>query len=176
MKDRLKTLVKAAVRTGEFTLASGKTSNFYFDGKQVTLDAEGALLTAQLMTDWLAQDKPDAVGGPTLGACPMVSAIGVLAHQRELPLKLFYVRSQAKDHGTGQQIEGPPLAKGTTAVLVEDTITTGGSLLKAIHASRDAGLVIDTVYCLLDREEGGVENLAKHGLTLKTVFKRSELV
>lgn len=175
MKDRLRELVQGALRTGEFTLASGATSNFYFDGKQVTLDPEGALLTAELLADWLARDRPDALGGPALGACPIVSATGVVARQRDLPLKLFYVRPQAKDHGTGRRIEGPPLPEGTRAILVEDTITTGGSLLEALHAAREAGLVVETVYCLLDREEGGAENLRRHGVTLKAIFKRSEL-
>ncbi len=176
MTDRLRELVQGALRTGTFTLASGKTSNFYFDGKQVTLDQEGALLVGEAIADLLADDPPEALGGPALGACPMVTAAGLMTHQRKLPLKLFYVRAATKDHGTGRRIEGPPLGEGTRVVLVEDTITTGTSLLSAVEAVRESGLVVDTVICLVDREEGGAENLLRHGLTLRAIFTRSQLL
>lgn len=173
--DALLALARAAVRRGEFTLASGRTSDFYFDGKQLTLAPEGSRLVAERLVDWLAEDRPVAVGGPTLGACPMVSAVGVVAAQRGLPLQLFYVRKEPKGHGTGSQIEGPPLPAGADVVMLEDTITTGGSLLRAVDAVRGAGFVVARAYCLLDREEGGRAALEAAGLELRALFTRSQL-
>lgn len=174
--DELQALVRAAVRTGEFTLSSGKTSDFYIDGKTVTLDPRGALLIAERYADWLAEDRPDALGGPTLGACPMVSATGVVAAQRGQALRLFYVRSQPKGHGTGRLLEGPELPAGCRAVMLEDTITTGGSLRRAIAAVRETGVVVDTAYCLVDRQEGGASALAEDGVTLRPLFTRAQLL
>lgn len=178
MNDPLKAQVRLAVRQHEreFTLSSGRTSRIYVDGKRVTLDPTGSRLLGERFADWLAQDRPDAFGGPELGACPIVSATGVIASQRGLAIALFYVRKAPKGHGTATQIEGPRHEPGMTAILVEDVVTTAGSMLRAVEVVRTAGLRVTTAYCMVDREEGGTEALATAGITLRGLYRLSELV
>jgi orotate phosphoribosyltransferase len=154
-RQRLRDLLEErSFRTGEITLATGAKSNFYFDCKPVTLSADGAYLVGTAFLDALEQlpERPEAVGGLTHGADPIVSAMVVLSHVRECPIEGFYVRKEAKQHGTKRRIENPP-APGTKVVIVDDVVTTGRSLLQAVEEAREAGCKVIGVLALVDREE-----------------------
>jgi len=166
LKDQLLELVKEkAIFHGERVLASGKKTNFYIDGKQVTLDAQGLFLTAKVMLNMIHGAEADAVGGPTLGADPLAAAISLLSSQSGHPLKAFIVRKADKDHGMGRLIEGPEIKEGDRVVMLEDVITTGGSVLKAIEAVEAKKAKVVKVICLVDREAGADKNLAAYNYT-----------
>ena len=152
---------REALLRGQFVLASGKTSDVYLDCRRATLHPEGCALTAIMLLDWVESSglPIDCVGGPTLGADPIVAGMVALSASRSRPLPGFLVRKEAKAHGRGQQLEGQ-WKPGWKALVVEDTITTGGSLLRAVKAVEEAGLEVAAVACLVDREEGGREALA----------------
>jgi len=172
-RQRLHELVRPCVKHGRFVLSSGKTSDFYFDAKEVTLTPEGSYLTARLMLDDFIGPDVTAVGGLTAGADPIVSAIGVVSHTqgRQPPLKLFYVRKEPKKHGTAKYVEGPPLARDDRVVIVEDVVTTGKSAREAIERVRsEAGCEIVRVVALVDRLEGGARGLEPH--ELRSIFTR----
>jgi orotate phosphoribosyltransferase len=154
-RRRLLQLVRErAYRDGlDITLASGKKSTFYIDGKKVTLHPEGLWLIARLLLDVLAgEPRITAVGGLTLGADPIASAVAALSHETGQNLKAFLVRKEPKDHGTGSRIEGE-LEPGEQVAIVEDTVTTGASARKAIDAVRAAGAVPALVLAIADRED-----------------------
>ncbi len=160
-------------------LASGKMSDFYFDGKQTTLHAEGASLVGQLMFEAIQDHFPEAraVGGPTLGADPIATAVAVASQRGGAPLHAFIIRKEPKAHGTMSWIEGAAhLSPGMRVVLVEDVITTGGSILRACEHVRDASLVPVGVAVIVDREEGGREALEAAGLKVVSLFKKSDLI
>jgi len=170
----LELLRREAVLAGDFVLSSGRRSTWYLDCRRATLHPEGAVLCGNLLLDRIAELglAPDCVGGPTLAADPIVSAMVVLSQQRGHGLPGFLVRKEAKGHGTGRQLEGQYRA-GWKAVLVEDTVTTGGSLLKAVRAAEHEGLEVVGVLALVDREEGGAEAFA--GYRYDALFRVSEL-
>lgn len=177
IRGRLRAKLKDCVRTGKITLSSGKETDFYFDGRLVSLDPEGSVLIAELMLEALQARGIEGVGGLTSGADPITSSIGVLAHQRQVPLKLFYVRKQSKGHGMMKQIEGPPLSAGLRVALVDDVITTGGSLLQARDALRDeARVVVTDAFVVIDREEGGREILEREGLRVTALFRKRDFL
>ena len=173
--ELLQHLLAHSFRTGEFTLASGRKSNYYINGKMTTLDARGAYLVARTLLAMIADDVPDAVGGLTVGADPIVGAMIALAGLEDLPLKGFIVRKEAKGHGTQSLIEGS-LAAGERVVIIEDVVTTGGSALQAIAAVKAAGCDVRKVLAMVDREEGGRDALKKEGYALETVFTARELM
>ena len=158
MKDELKKLLIAvgAVKTGDFTLSSGKKSNFYIDCRKATLHPQGAKLIGRLILEMIKGLKVDAVGGLTLGADPIIGAVITLG---DIPG--FIVRKQAKEHGTKQRIEGL-LQPGWNVLIVEDVATTGGSALEAIQAAEEAGAKVVKVISVVDREEGAKQALAKY--------------
>ena len=172
-------LLEKSYRHGTFTLTSGKTSDFYIDGKQTTLDAEGAYLCGKLLFE-LIKNEPaaiDAVGGMTLGADPLVSAVSLVSYLEKAPIPAFIVRKEAKGHGTGNYIEGlKNLPAGGRVALVEDVVTTGGTLLKVIDRVEAAGFVVGLVVTVVDRQEGGAEFLAERGYPLKALFTRASLL
>jgi len=158
-----------------FTLASGRKSNYYFNCKPTTLDPEGMNLIGQVLFDML-QDAPiTAAGGLTLGADPIANALAVISYQMGRPIKSFIVRKDIKNHGTKSAIEGNVQA-GERVVIIDDVITTGGSTIIAIEHARGAGLVIDRVITLIDREEGGRESILKHAQTVQSVFTRTQIM
>jgi len=129
LKSRLLALIKIeALRKGKFILSSGKISNYYLNGRVITLSSEGAYLVAQIILDSIKGKDIEAIGGPTLGADPIVGAIACLSYINKLSLKTFIVRKSAKGHGMGRQIEGPTLRKDSRVILVDDVATTGNSL------------------------------------------------
>lgn len=175
-RARLRELVAACVARGEVTLASGKKSDFYVDGRLVTLSPEGSLLLGKAILEVVRERGVTALGGPATGACPMVSAAGVLAAQAGLPLKLFYVRAEPKGHGLMKAIEGPPLTKEDRALLVDDVTTSGGSILKAVDRLRqEVGCEVVAALTIVDREAGGREALAAAGVELVSLLRRSDL-
>ncbi|MGI6657364.1 MAG: orotate phosphoribosyltransferase [Desulfobulbus sp.] len=179
-RQRLKELLlRKSYRQGVFTLTSGKTSDFYVDGKQTTLDAEGAYLCGRLLYD-LIRRHPEpitGVGGMTLGADPLVTAISVVSYLEHAPIPAFIVRKEAKGHGTGNFIEGKNnLPAGGLVALVEDVVTTGGTLIKVIERVEAEGFRVGLVATVVDRQEGGAEALAAHGYPLRAVFTRQELL
>ena len=174
-RDRLRTLLREhSLKFGDFTLTSGKKSRFYFDSKQTTLLPEGAYLTAAQLLKTLGENgvKAEALGGMTLGADPIVCPAAALSHLEGSPMAAFIVRKEAKGHGAGNRIEGLP-KPGTPVVIVDDVVTTAGSTLRAIEAAEEAGLEVVAVVCLVDREEGGTEKLARW--PFYPIFRRSEI-
>jgi orotate phosphoribosyltransferase len=161
-RERLKDLLrrKSVVR-GKFTLASGKTSDYYIDCKLTTLDPEGALLVGHAVLDRLEAEniQADAIGGPPIGAHPIVTAVAAVSHLRGKPLPAFLIRKEAKTHGLEKQIEGP-VKSGARVVVIDDVCTSGGSTIQALDAVKNAGLEIVAVMCLVDREQGGSEKLS----------------
>lgn len=151
-------LVERAYEAREVVLASGRRSNFYIDCKQVTLSAEGHFLIGQLMRATIERVAPEAqaVGGLTMGADPLASAVSLVSFLAGRPLPAFLVRKEPKGHGTEQWLEGQGnLVPGMPVVILEDVITTGASTLRAIDRTRAAGLRVVHVVALVDREEGG---------------------
>jgi orotate phosphoribosyltransferase len=174
LKEELLECIKTkALKKGDFTLASGKKASFYIDGKQVTLDPQGLLLTGKFILNTLHGANADAIGGPTIGADPIAAAVALLSSQTGHPLKAFLVRKAAKDHGTQKLIEGPPLAEGDRVVMVEDVITTGGSVLQAIQEVEKTKAKVIRVLCLVDRNQGARELLGPYNYT--PIFELSDL-
>jgi orotate phosphoribosyltransferase len=179
-RQRLKTiLVEKSYRSGTFTLTSGRTSDFYIDGKQTTLDAEGAYLCGTLLYRFIAAEPEPirAVGGMTLGADPLATATSLISYIQGNPLPAFIVRKKAKEHGTGRAIEGlKNLAPGCRVAIVEDVVTTGGTLLQVIEQVQAAGFAVGIVATIVDRQEGGAENLAARGFALRSIFTREQIL
>lgn len=152
---------------GRFTLASGKESAFYVDLKNVSLHPQGARLIGEQAWKRLSPFEFDGVGGPTLGADPLATALSLAALALGAAVPAFIIRKEPKKHGTSQWIEGRGNLKDRGRLLVvEDVVTTGGSSLKAIEKIRAEGFKVDTLLCVLDREEGGCEALAMAGVRL----------
>jgi orotate phosphoribosyltransferase len=174
-RSRLKELLREhSLMFGDFTLRSGKKSQFYFDSKKTTLLPEGAFLTAveTLEILWANDIQADAIGGLTLGADPIVCPVAALSHLAERPLRAFIVRKEAKGHGTARRIEGQ-IEPNSRVVIVDDVVTTAGSTLQAIEAVEEQGHTVVAVVCLVDREEGGTEKLSRWPFF--PIFKRSEI-
>ena len=160
----------------EVTLASGLKSDFYIDCKQTVLTAEGHFLVGSLLLGLIRERAPavEAVGGLTMGADPLASSVSTLSYVAGRPLAAFYVRKEAKGHGTGQWIEGvKSLRAGMPVAILEDVVTTGGSALKAIARARAFGLDVRLILGLVDREEGGREALEREA-PLVTLFKKRD--
>ncbi|HET9482124.1 MAG TPA: orotate phosphoribosyltransferase [Candidatus Polarisedimenticolia bacterium] len=175
-RARLLGLVRElAVSYGDFTLASGRKSRYYLDGRLVTLHPEGAYLIARSILDIIAGERIEAkaIGGLTLGADPIAGAVAAVSHLHGPPLSAFIVRKEAKAHGTGRRVEGA-LKHGDEVVVVDDVVTTAGSTLQAIRAVEEIGCKVAAVVCLVDREEGGAEALK--GYRFYPLFKVTELV
>ena len=173
---RLKEIVreKSYITDGDFKLASGATSNFFFDMKVTMLDPEGASLAADLILDKIKGENIQAIGGLVIGACPIASAVCVKSFERGTPVNAFYVRKEPKKRGTQKMIEGAALKPGDRVVMVEDVTTSGGSVLQAIDVVQELGCKVVKVITLVDREQGAKENLAQKGLTLDPVFTRHD--
>ncbi|MBV5306261.1 MAG: orotate phosphoribosyltransferase [Desulfobulbaceae bacterium] len=179
-RQRLKEiLLEKSYRQGSFTLTSGKTSDFYIDGKQTTLSAEGAYLCGKLILEMiLKQQEPiQAVGGMTLGADPLVTAVSLVSFLEKHPIPAFIVRKEAKGHGTGNYIEGlKNMPAGCRVALLEDVVTTGGTLLKVIERVESQGFKVGLVVTVVERQEGGTKTLADAGYPLESIFTREELL
>jgi orotate phosphoribosyltransferase len=156
-----------------FKLASGKTSPFYFNMKPTMLDSEGAYLIASLVLDELEGVDVDLIGGLEMGAVPIASSVAAIAYTRRRRLPAFFVRKQAKDHGTRSLVEG--LAKGERmagkkVVIVEDVTTTGASALKAAQALKSEGAMIVRVITIVDRLDGAMQTFADAGFAFTALL------
>jgi orotate phosphoribosyltransferase len=171
-------LLEKSYMEGSFVLTSGKKSDYYFDCKQTALDPEGGWLIGNIFLDMIARHgNIRGVGGMTLGADPLVSAVSVLSHIRKMPLPGFIVRKTSKGHGTNQYLEGlKNFSSNDHVCMLEDVVTTGGSLITACKRVEDEGLKVAQVICVLDREQGGSEALATAGYELESIFTRASLL
>lgn len=174
-EELLRLLKKEAFKTGDFILSSGKKSNYYLDGRIITLTPEGAYLVGSIILELVKRIDIDAVGGPTLGADPITGAVACLSHIKNQTLKTFIVRKEAKGHGMQRQVEGPALNRGEKAVLVDDVATTGKALIEAKEALDKIGVIAKYAIVIVDRDEGAKENLASVGIELVPIFKIQEL-
>ena len=181
-RDKLKDiLLKKSIRTGDFTLASGKKSNFYVDCRVSSMDCRGAILVGEVgyaaVAEELSQleEKPVAIGGMTMGADPISLAIAMESSRQNAPLQMFSVRKEAKKYGTGKRVEGN-FSEGDTIILVEDTATTGGSTIKAMDAIEAEGGKVSFVLILVDREEGAKEVIEARGAKVVSIYGKDELI
>jgi orotate phosphoribosyltransferase len=176
-KSELFHLLKTrAFSKGKFILSSGKESDFYLDARLVTLSAPGAYLTARIILDMIEKDRPEAIGGPTLGADPMVGAIASLSHQAGRPINTFIIRKQPKAHGKQQQVEGPLLKEGSSVVIIDDVATTGKAFVESIEVLLKMNIKIKKAICVIDRGEGAGSALAKYNIPLVSIFTIAEFL
>ena len=161
-----------ALLFGEFTLSSGKKSDYYFDSKKLTLDPAGARFVARQLVDRLDAENIKYVGGVAYGAIPIVSHIVMLTGLREdKPIRAFYHRKDSKEHGTGAAAEGQFPPQGEPVAIVEDVVTTGGSLLQSIRHAEDSGYNVTHAMTLIDRDEGGREAIEAAGYKFWSLFR-----
>lgn len=176
----LQTLLEQhALKYGNFTLSSGRPSKYYFDGRRVTLSPRGAYLVGKAFVDMVRESGAEAIGGLTLGADPVVTAIAIASGTdggREIPA--FIVRKEAKEHGTGGQIVagyaadgGELIVPGRAVALVDDAVTTAGSILQAADAVEAAGCRVVLALTIVDRQEGGSEALTGRGFPFRALFR-----
>ena len=165
----LKQLIEKSYRKGNFTLASGKKSFHYLNCKPVSLNGEGLNLISDLFLE-LINPSSKAVAGMTLGGDPLVSGLIVKAASQELYLNGLIIRKEIKNYGTKSGIEGPNLDDGTLVTVLEDVVTTAGSVIKAINKLRENNYVVEEVLSLVDRQEGGYEALDDENVKLKSLF------
>jgi orotate phosphoribosyltransferase len=157
-------------------LSSGKESEYYIDARRVTLSADGAYYAAKIFWALAAKEEFDAIGGPTLGADPLLGALNVLAFQAGRPLKTFIIRKAPKAHGKQQQIEGPLLPDKARVLLVDDVATTGKAFLQSLDVLAQAGFSADKAFCLVDRQEGAAEALRAKGCELVSIFTADDFL
>jgi orotate phosphoribosyltransferase len=175
-KARLLEVLKAkSLFWGEFQLSAGGTSRYYIDGKCTLMDPEGALLIAQQFLGMIQGTGANAIGGPSIGADFIVPVVAAWSFQEGQPLDAFVVRKEPKKHGQRRLIEGN-LPDRARAVLVDDVITTGGSVIRAVKAVEEEGGKVLKVLCVVDRREGGVENLGALGIPLEAIFTIDEVL
>ncbi len=176
MKERLAKLIKErSLKIGDFILASGKRSNYYIDARIITLDPEGAELISELfLQEIYRHQEVGAIGGMSLGADPIVSSIVLKSYQKGKPIPGFLVRKKEKEHGMGKRIEGN-IEPGWKVVIVDDVVTSGGSLLEAAKAAEEAGARVVLTMAVVDREEGGAKRI-KEKYPFFSIFKISELM
>ena len=179
-RERLKQILKThSVRFGDFVLASGQRSNLYVDCRLTTLRAEAMPLIGRLFVAKMQERgwHPDAVGGLTMGADPVVTAVAREALDYGHVINAFLIRKEAKPHGRQKFIEGLEEPAGKNVVIVDDVCTTGGSTIKAIEASREAGMNVLGALCLVDREQGGGEAIEQqHNCPFDRIFTMAELL
>jgi orotate phosphoribosyltransferase len=163
-----------------FKLSSGMMSNYYINCKMVTLNPYGLNLIGEIVNDMIndnfGSDNISAVGGLTLGADPISVAASIMSYQRGTPFKAFVIRKEPKKYGLKKSIEGDVTAEDNV-VIIEDVITKGTSTIKAIKCAKEADLKVKGVIALVDREEGGIENIKKdYDIKVLSIYKKSELL
>jgi orotate phosphoribosyltransferase len=180
LREKLFRLLKEkAYKKGKFILTSGKESDFYIDCRPVTLHPEGAYLVGKMLFERLRSSPGNirAVGGMTMGADPIATAVSLISYLEGKPVHAFLIRKEAKKHGRGLWVEGiQNLPEGTEVAIIEDVVTTAGSTIKAIERAREEGLKVTRVMAIVDREEGGRENLKNFGYELESLFCRQDFL
>ena len=157
-------------------LSSGRISNFYIDVRKVSLSPQGVYLISHLIFNLIKLKRITAIGGPTLGADPIVSGVCYLAYQNKKNLKGFLIRKSSKKHGRQKLIEGQVLTSGERAVIVDDVATSGSSLIKAIEVLKKEGIKVVVAVSVVDREEGAREALARYKCPLISLFTKSDFL
>ena len=161
--------------TPAFKLVSGRMSRFYVNCKPTTLSPRGMYLAGHLVFEALADADIRAVGGLTFGADPIAVATAFVSELKQKPLQAFSIRKNRKDHGIVRWIEGD-LEPGDRVAVIDDVATTGGSTIKAIERSRAEGLEVVRTVVLVDRQEGGLDNIRAHVPDVRAIVTRDELV
>ncbi|MBZ0166204.1 MAG: orotate phosphoribosyltransferase [Candidatus Omnitrophica bacterium] len=174
-KQLLDLISREAYFQKKITLSSGKESDYYIDARLITLQPLGAYLCARQMLDLIGNTPVDAIGGPTLGADPLIGAIGVVSLQQQRPVKNFIIRKEAKAHGMGKQIEGPVLSSGERVVVIDDVATTGKAFVHSLDVLQAMGIEVVKCICVVDREEGAREAVEAKGSELAAIFKASDI-
>ena len=176
-KQRLIEIIKekSLLENVDRVLTSGRKSRYYIDAKMTTLDPEGADLVARFILEKIKPFNVEAIGGYTLGADPIVSAVAVLSFQSKHPIPAFIVRKESKQHGQMKMIEGP-FKPGWRVAVVDDVVTTGGSTIKACRAVEQAGGKVEVAVTIVDRQEGGRENLEKAGYAFISLLTKDDLL
>ncbi len=172
------------VRYGDFTLSSGRKSNYYYNGKRITLRPSALRLIGEALADVVLASGAEAVGGPELGAVPMACGVGLAALSRGRDLPVFIVRKEQKQHGARDLVvepyadeaggDAPLVTEGRRVAIVEDAITTGGSVQKAIDAVEELGAKVVLIAVLLERHEGGGDGLRSRGYDVLALFRTDE--
>ncbi len=168
--EKLTQKIRGCVRRGDFTLSSGKKSNFYIDIKGAISEPEALDTIASEMAKLIKDERPDRIAGVAVGAVPLATALSL-----KTGIPFLIVRKEKKGYGTGAQVDGS-MKPGENVIVVEDVTTTGMSSLAAVEALRAMKARCDRVVAVVDREEGSAENLSKHGVRLIALFKAGELL
>ncbi len=159
-----------ALELGEFTLSSGQKSKYYFDGRLLTLDPEGSDLITSLFLTEISKAQAEAAGGPTVAAVPIAGSIALRSRLENKPIRGFFVRPEVKGHGGRKQVEGP-VEPGMRVAVFDDAISTGGSLLPAIDAVEAFGCQVVLVLCVLDRMQGGSDEIRRRDLPFYAILR-----
>lgn len=159
-----------ALRFGDFTLTSGAKSSYYFDGRVLTLDPEGADLVSEAFLAMAVEAGAAGVGGPTVAAVPIAGALALRSQQAGTPMAGYFVRDAVKEHGAMKQVEGA-VKPGTKVVVFDDTVSTGGSLLVAMDAIQEFGCEVVAVLCVLDRHQGGSDEVRRRGVPFRAMLE-----
>lgn len=179
-QELIAVIKERSYRRGLFKLASGAESEFYFNLKPTMMAPKGAYLSAKALLEQIRTvEGVDYVGGLEMGAVPVIASLAALSFEDGKPVNTFFVRKQPKDHGTQDLVEGLAIGEsleGKRVIIIDDVATTGGSIVKAAEAARKAGAIVDHALVILDREEGGTENLAKAGMKLLSALKKSDFL
>ncbi len=176
--DLIAIVARRSFRRGRFTLASGRESDIYVNLKPTMMDPQGAALIAAGVLEAIASEPPDYLGGVAVGAIPVLGAVAALSWLRGRPVRAVFVRLTVKDHGTREAVEGLAPGEsldGQTLTILEDTTTTGSSILKAVEAVRALGGVVERALVIVDRQEGAAEALALAGVRLKGLLTAADL-
>jgi len=159
-----------ALRYGDFTLTSGAKSKYYFDGRVLTLDPEGADLVSEAFLAMAVEAGATGVGGPTVAAVPIAGALALRSGQAGTPMDGYFVRDATKEHGARKQVEGA-VKPGVKVVVFDDTVSTGGSLLVAMEAIQAFGCEVVAVLCVLDRRQGGSDEVRRRGVPFRAMLE-----
>jgi len=175
-KELLLLLKKKAFFKKRIKLSSGKISNYYIDVRKVSLSPRGIYLISHLVFQLIKKERIDAVGGPTLGADPIVGGVCYLSYKNRKRLKGFLIRKSPKKHGRQKLIEGQELRVGDRVILFDDVATSGSSLIKALEVLKKEKIKVVKAITVVDREEGARENLAKLGCPLISLFTKADFL
>jgi orotate phosphoribosyltransferase len=168
-----KLIRERSFKTGKVVLASGRESNFYFDMKPTMLDPEGAGWLAELILHELQGVQADCIGGLVMGAVPIISPVASKSGKFGRSLRGFFIRKEAKDHGTKKLIEGDSI-EGMNVVILDDVTTSGGSAMQAVKIAQEAGAKVTLVLSIVDRDEGASDLYEKAGIRFKRLFRADE--
>jgi len=178
LKSRLLLILKEkSYEKKEVTLSSGQKSDFYIDCRQTTLHPEGAFLVGEVIYNMVKELDVNGIGGPTMGADPMVASVSLVSYMEGRPLPAFIIRKAPKKHGLGLWIEGKKnLKDGDRVVILEDVVTTGTSAIIAAEKAKEEGLKVAAIISLVDRIEGGAETIEKAGYDYMAVFTKTDIL